>query len=140
MEAIQVTARVRVEESAIRMHAVRASGPGGQNVNKVSSKVELRVDLQGVVGLSPEQRRRLDASVASRLDDEGHLVVTSQLTRSQVLNLKDAREKVRALVEAALVAPRRRIPTKPSRASKVRRLDSKRRLSEKKEGRRTRGD
>jgi ribosome-associated protein len=140
MEAIQVSARVRVEESAIRMHAVRASGPGGQNVNKVSSKVELRVDLQGIVGLSPEQRRRLDASVASRLDDEGHLVVTSQLTRSQVLNLKDAREKVRALVEAALVAPRRRIPTKPSRASKARRLDSKRRLSEKKEGRRTRGD
>jgi ribosome-associated protein len=111
MEAIQVTARVRVEESAIRMHALRASGPGGQNVNKVSSKVELRVDLQGVVGLSPEQRRRLDASVASRLDDEGQLVVTSQLTRSQALNLKDAREKVRALVEAALVAPLRRIPT-----------------------------
>ena len=140
MEPIRVTPRVWVEENAIRMHAVRASGPGGQNVNKVSSKVELRVDLNGIVGLSPEQRRRLNASVASRLDDEGRLVVVSQLTRSQVLNLKDAREKVQALVEAALTAPRRRIPTKPSRASKARRLDSKRRLSEKKEGRRTRDD
>jgi ribosome-associated protein len=140
MEAIRVTARVWVEESAIRMHAVRASGPGGQNVNKVSSKVELRVDLGGIMGLSPEQRRRLNTAVAARMDDEGRLVVTSQLTRSQVLNLKDAREKVQALVEAALVAPRRRIPTKPSRAAKARRMDSKRRLSEKKEGRRTRSD
>jgi ribosome-associated protein len=140
MEAIRVTSHVWVEESAIRMHAVRASGPGGQNVNKVSSKVELRVDLGGVMGLSPEQRRRLIAQVASRLDDEGRLVVVSQLTRSQALNLKDAREKVQGLVAAALIAPRRRIPTKPSRASKARRLDSKRRLSEKKEGRRTRGD
>ena len=110
MEPIRVTPRVWVEESALRMHAVRASGPGGQNVNKVSSKVELRVDLDGVMGLSPEQRRRLNASVASRLDDEGRLIVVSQLTRSQVLNLKDAREKVHALVAAALIAPRRRIP------------------------------
>jgi ribosome-associated protein len=140
MEAISVTPRVRVEESAIRMHAVRSSGPGGQNVNKVSSKVELRVDLNGIVGLSPDQRRRLHLAVAKHLDEEGRLIVVSQRTRSQVQNLEDARDKVRALVAAALVAPRRRIPTKPTRASKTRRLDSKRRLSEKKEGRRSRAD
>jgi ribosome-associated protein len=140
MEPIVVTPRVRVEESAIRMHAVRSSGPGGQNVNKVSSKVELRVDLGGVAGLSPEQRRRLDLAAARYLDDEGRLVVVSQKTRSQVQNLEDARDKIRVLIKGALAAPRRRIPTKPTRASKTRRLDSKRRLSDKKEGRRSRGD
>jgi len=140
MEAIRVTPRVWVEASAIRMHAVRSAGPGGQNVNKVSSKVELRVDLDGVVGLSPEQRRRLDVRAARYLDDAGCLVVTSQRTRSQAQNLEDARAKVRLLVEGALVAPRRRIATKPTRASKARRLDSKRRLSEKKESRRSRDD
>jgi len=140
MDPIRVTPRVYVEDSAIRMHAVRASGPGGQNVNKVSSKVELRVELGGVVGLSPEQRRRLERAAANLLDDEGRLVVTSQLTRSQVQNLDDARDKVRALIAGALIAPRRRIPTKPTRASKARRLDSKRKLSEKKEGRRSRDD
>src|SRR6185295_11754565 len=114
-----------VEENALRMHAVRASGPGGQNVNKVSSKVELRVDLEGVVGLTEPQRRRLRARVAGRLDEEGCLIVVSQLTRSQARNLEDAREKVRVLVEGALAAPRPRIPTKPTRASKTRRLDSK---------------
>ncbi|HVW27616.1 MAG TPA: alternative ribosome rescue aminoacyl-tRNA hydrolase ArfB [Polyangiaceae bacterium] len=138
MEPIRVTPHVWIEEGAIRMHAVRAAGPGGQNVNKVSSKVELRVAPDGIVGLSPEQRRRLDAKAARYLDDEGRIVVTSQLTRSQSQNLEDAREKVRVLVESALVAPPRRIATKPTRASKRRRLDSKRRLSEKKQSRRTR--
>jgi ribosome-associated protein len=140
MEAIVVTPRVHVEESAIRMHAVRASGPGGQNVNKVSSKVELRVDLGGIVGLSADQRRRLDAAIRGKVDEEGRLVVTSQLTRSQSQNLEDARDKVRKLIEASLVAPRRRIPTKPTRASKKRRLDSKRHQSDKKQGRKSRDD
>jgi ribosome-associated protein len=140
MEPIQVTPRVWVEEGAIRMHAVRASGPGGQNVNKVSSKVELRVDLGGVVGLTGPQRQRLHVAAARHVDEDGHLVVVSQKTRSQVQNLDDAREKVRALVAGALIAPVRRIPTKPTRASKARRLDTKRRQSKKKEGRRSQDD
>jgi len=122
------------------MHAVRAAGPGGQNVNKVSSKVELRVALDGIVGLSPEQHRRLVIKAASLMDEDGNILVTSQLTRSQLQNLEDARQKVRALIESALVAPRKRIATKPTRASKRRRLDSKRRLSEKKQNRRSRDD
>jgi ribosome-associated protein len=140
MDRIQVTPHIYVEESAIRMHAVRAAGPGGQNVNKVSSKVELRVALDGIVGLSPEQHRRLVMKAASLMDEDGNILVVSQLTRSQLQNLEDARQKVRVLIESALVAPRRRIATKPTRASKRRRLDSKRRLSEKKQNRRTRDD
>jgi ribosome-associated protein len=137
MDPIMVSARVVVPPSALTMKAARASGPGGQNVNKVSSKVELHVALDAIVGLSSDQAGRLRALVASRLDEEGRLLVTSQKTRSQGMNLEDAREKVRALVASALVAPKRRIATKPTRASKRRRLDSKRHQSEKKQGRRT---
>ena len=140
MSRIAVAPGVWVEEQAVRMHAVRASGPGGQNVNKVSSKVELRVDLDGVVGMTDAQRRRLRLKAAGRVDEDGRFVVVSQRTRSQVQNLDDARDKVRALVESALVAPRPRIATKPSRASKARRLDAKRRQSEKKHARRSGDD
>lgn len=140
MDRITVTPHVYVDDNAIRMHAVRAAGPGGQNVNKVSSKVELRVAIDGIVGLSPAQHHRLLAKAASLMDEDGNILVTSQLTRSQLQNLEDARQKVRALIESALVAPRKRIATKPTRASKRRRLDSKRRLSEKKQNRRSRDD
>jgi ribosome-associated protein len=135
MEPIDVTERVQVPPRALSFHATRSGGPGGQNVNKVSSKVDLRVDLAAVVGLTPEQRRRLMQAAASRLDEDGQFVVTSQLTRSQPQNLEDAREKVRALIAGALVAPKRRVPTKPSRASKRRRLDDKKRNGDKKRAR-----
>ena len=135
-EALRVTGAVVVPGAAQSVKAVRSSGPGGQNVNKVASKIELRVDLALIEGLSEAARRRLEAATATRRDASGRLLVTSQLTRDQPRNLEDAREKVRRLVAAALVAPRKRRPTAPSRAARERRLGAKKRQGERKRGRR----
>jgi ribosome-associated protein len=131
-EPIHVGAGVTVPAAALSVRAVRSSGPGGQNVNKVASKIELRVDLGRIAGLTSPARARLEAATAGRRDAEGRLLVTSQRTRDQGRNLEDAREKVRRLVAAALVAPRRRRRTRPTAAAKERRLTEKRRAGEKK--------
>jgi ribosome-associated protein len=139
MEPIRVDARVSVPPQALEVTFVRSSGPGGQNVNKVSSKAELRVDLAAIQGLSEGARQRLD-KLARRRDRQGRWIVTSQRTRDQSRNLADATEKVRALVALSLVAPRRRRATRPSAASVERRLAGKRRRAERKRARRARGD
>jgi ribosome-associated protein len=95
VRAIVVSETVRVPESAITVRATRASGPGGQHVNKVATKIDLRVELAAIEGLSEAARRRLHGLVAHRLDADSRLVVTSQLTRTQSLNVEDARAKVR---------------------------------------------
>ena len=127
MDAIVVTETVRVPASALTMRAVRASGPGGQNVNKVASKVELRVDLDAIEGLTDPARERLRTLARHRLDADGRLWITSQATRDQSRNLEDAREKVRTLVTASLREPKRRRPSRPSAAARERRLESKKR-------------
>jgi ribosome-associated protein len=125
-DAIPVTDTVRVPVGALSVRAVRASGPGGQNVNKVATKIDLRVDLGAIEGLSEPARERLRALARHRLDAEGRLVVTSQATRNQARNLEDARDKVRALIAAALVRPRHRTATRPTAAAGEQRLGTKR--------------
>jgi ribosome-associated protein len=129
VEPIRIARGILVPEAAIDWRAVRSSGPGGQNVNKVASKVELRVDVGQVSGLTGPARARLAAMAAKRLDASGRLLVTSQRTRDQFRNLDDAREKVKKLVERALRAPRPRRLTQPSPAAVERRLRRKRERS-----------
>jgi ribosome-associated protein len=129
MDAIVVTDLVRVPAAALTMRAVRASGPGGQNVNKVASKIDLRVDLDAIEGLTDPARHRLRALAGRRLDAEGRLQITSQVTRDQTRNLEDAREKVRELIVAALREPRRRRPSRPTAAARERRIETKKRRS-----------
>jgi ribosome-associated protein len=127
VEALFVRSGVIVPADALSMQAVRSSGPGGQNVNKVASKVELRADLERIVGLDASALARLRALAAGRLDADGRLLVVSQRSRDQRVNLEDAREKVRALVLLALEAPRSRRRTRPTRGSNERRIAEKKR-------------
>jgi ribosome-associated protein len=108
------------------VNAVRAAGPGGQNVNKVASKVELRITLDGVVGLDAEARQRLRALAGRRIVAGDVMVVTSQRTRDQARNLDDARERARGLILRALAAPKARHGTRPTAAARKRRLEDKR--------------
>jgi ribosome-associated protein len=134
-DAIRVRSGVVVPAAALAMRAVRSSGPGGQNVNKVASRVELRVDLERVTGLSGAARARLAELARRRLDADGRLLVTSQRTRDQHRNLADCRERVRRLIEKALEPPRVRRPTRPTGAARKRRLEAKKRQSERKRAR-----
>jgi ribosome-associated protein len=114
---------------------VRASGPGGQNVNKVSSKVELRFAFEMSEVLSDAIKIRLRALAQHRLDAEGRILIVSQVTRNQPQNLEDARTRLAELVAKALVVPKRRRPTKPSKAAKRARVKDKRAHAQKKQSR-----
>ena len=138
--AIVVTDDVYVPENALTMTAVRASGPGGQNVNRVSSKVDVRLDLNEITGLDDAARERLVAKVKSRLDAEGKLRITSQKTRDQAKNIADAHEKIRAFIAAALVVPKPRKPTRPSKRAVEKRLGEKKQTAQRKKQRASRLD
>lgn len=126
---------IEIPEHELEFEAVRSSGPGGQNVNKVSTKVVLRFAIGASAVLPGPVKARLRALAGAAVDSDDVLHITSQRTRSQLQNRDDAREKLHALVTRALHVPRPRRATKPTRASKRRRMDDKRHRSRTKAGR-----
>jgi ribosome-associated protein len=137
---IKVTEEIEIDERELEERFVRASGPGGQNVNKVSTAVELRFDVRGSRSLPPDVRARLERLAGRRLTEEGVLVIRAERFRTQERNREDARERLAEFVRRAAVAPKRRIPTKPTRAAKERRRQAKAKHSQVKRLRRTKSD
>ena len=125
MPRIPVTNDISIDESELSESFVLSSGPGGQNVNKVSSAVQLRFDVAHSPSLAGEVRQRLTALAGSRLTKDGVLIIVARTSRSQERNRAEARAKLFDLIERAAKPPKPRRPTKPSRASKERRLGSK---------------
>lgn len=135
VDALPINGHLVIPARHLNWTAVRSSGPGGQNVNKVASKVDLRFDLAGCEVLHPAAKARLYSLCRNKLDAAGQVLITSQRTRDQLQNLEDAREKLAALIRSALIPPKPRRPTKPTFGSKLRRLEGKQRTKQKKQSR-----
>ena len=132
---LTITPQLSIPESELVERFVRASGPGGQNINKVSTAVELRFDIAQSPSLPEALRARLLGKRDRRLTAEGVIVIDAQRFRTQDRNRQDARERLAAFIATGLSVPKSRIATKPTRASKTRRLEGKRARGDVKRGR-----
>ena len=132
---ISILRGLEIPEGELEFVASRSGGPGGQNVNKVSSRVTLRFDLEHTTALSAEQLRLIRSRLASRINKDGVLQVTSQVTRSQDLNREDVVARFAELLRSALHQEKKRVNTKASRASKEQRLQEKKNRTQIKQGR-----
>jgi ribosome-associated protein len=124
---IRVTAHIDIDEREIDEQFVRASGPGGQNVNKLSTAVQLRFDVRHSPSLPGDVRARLERLAGSRLTRDGVVVIVAQRHRTQARNRQDALDRLIDLVRRAAVAPIKRRPTRPTKASRERRIEGKKR-------------
>ena len=129
---LTVNDKITIPGSDLEWTAVKASGPGGQNVNKVASKVELSFDFEGTVALPDAARDRLAKLAKNSLDAEGRLLIKSEKTRDQGKNLNDAREKLKEMILEALKVPKVRKATKVSKAQKAKRVTNKKKVAAKK--------
>ena len=123
--SLAITGTIALRESEVTVTYVRASGPGGQNVNKVSSAAQLRFDLEGSPSLPPAVKTRAARLAGTRLTQGGEIVITADRFRTQALNREDAVARLVALLAEAAVPPKPRHKTRPTLGSKVRRLESK---------------
>jgi ribosome-associated protein len=129
---MKITKSLTIPDREINEKFIHASGPGGQNVNKVATAVQLRFDLRGSEVLSEDAKRRLEQLAPNQITSDGELVIESSRYRSQAKNRDAAREKLARLIRQALRPPKKRKPTRPSRVSRERRLERKRLHSQKK--------
>ncbi len=124
---IRVNAQISLDEREIEESFVRASGPGGQNVNKLSTAVQLRFDVRGSPSLPVQVKERLEQLAGTRLTRDGVLVIIAQSHRTQARNRADALDRLLELIRRAAIAPRARRPTRPTKASRERRIETKKR-------------